>query len=125
MIDSMVNIRDFELMVSDTDMSKAGKGPMNIEIHLALADELITRLRESERDAARWRMALSKHENDRDGFGMVEFKSSSQFLSFADVTAHIDYEIDRAMKENQCYDDEIMFSGQVIDAIDSAGIIYK
>lgn len=55
MIDSMVNIRDFELMVSDTEMSKAGKGPMNIEIHWALADELITRLREAERDAVRYR----------------------------------------------------------------------
>ena len=30
-----------------------------------------------------------------------------------------------AQWSNQCYDDEIMFSGQVIDAIDSAGISYK
>ena len=61
--------------------------------------DLVTRLREAEKDAARWRMALSKHENDRDGFEMVEMKSSSHFLSFADVTAHIDYEINQAMKE--------------------------
>ena len=55
MIEEMVNIRDFELMVSETEMSKAGKGQMNIEIHWALADELITRLREAEKDAARYR----------------------------------------------------------------------
>ena len=30
-----------------------------------------------------------------------------------------------AQWSNQCYDDEIMFSGQVIDAIDSAGVSYK
>lgn len=30
-----------------------------------------------------------------------------------------------AQWSNQCYDDEIMFSGQVIDAIESAGISYK
>ncbi len=55
MINGMVNVRDFELMVSETEMSKAGKGPMNIEIHWVLADELITRLREAEKDAARYR----------------------------------------------------------------------
>lgn len=55
MIEEMVNIRDFELMVSETEMSKAGKGQMNIEIHWALADELITRLREAEKDAVRYR----------------------------------------------------------------------
>ena len=55
MIDEMVHIRDFELMVSETEMSKAGRGPMNIEIHWALADELITMLLESYDDAARYR----------------------------------------------------------------------
>ena len=59
----------------------------------------VTRLREAEKDAERWRMALSKHENEMDGFEMVEMKSSSHFLQFADVTSHIDYDIDQAMKE--------------------------
>jgi len=88
MIDSMVNIRDFELMVSDTDMSKAGKGPMNIEIHLALADELITRLREAEKDAERyrWLRDIARHEYDVDDF----FDGSSD---------SVDGMIDKAMKE--------------------------
>lgn len=64
MINGVVNVRDFELMVSETEMSKAGKGPMNIEIHWALADELITRLREAEKDASRYRWIKLNVEND-------------------------------------------------------------
>jgi len=92
MIDSMVNIRDFELMVSDTDMSKAGKGPMNIEIHWALADELITRLREAERDAARYKYLKSDHKTKN-------LYSYQQDMKDRYWDEDIDSEIDQAMKE--------------------------
>jgi len=92
MIDSMVNIRDFELMVSDTDMSKAGKGPMNIEIHWALADELITRLREAKRDAARYKYLKSDHKTKN-------LYSYQQDMKDRYWDEDIDSEIDQAMKE--------------------------
>lgn len=92
MIDSMVNIRDFELMVSDTEMSKAGKGPMNIEIHWALADELITRLREAERDAARYKYLKSDHKTKN-------LYSYQQDMKDRYWDEDIDSEIDQAMKE--------------------------
>ena len=88
-----LDILEFSLGVAESS------GDKTTAIYCASLRELITRLREAEKDAERWRMALSKHENDRDGFEMVELKSSSHFLSFADVTTHIDYEIDQAMKE--------------------------
>ena len=93
MIDSMVNIRDFELMVSDTEMSKAGNGPMNIEIHWALADELITRLREAERDAARYKHLKSDHKTKN-------LYSYQQDMKDRYWDEDIDSEIDQAMKES-------------------------
>ena len=103
MIDSMVNIRDFELMVSDTEMSKAGKGQMNIEIHWALADELITRLREAERDAARyqWLRESASLEN-HGGFEYdLPLIHAVRYMDGAELNQEMTFDeaIDQAMKE--------------------------
>ena len=103
MIEEMVNIRDFELMVSETEMSKAGKGQMNIEIHWALAYELITRLREAEKDAARYRWL-----RDRVCMFYVSAEGCDSRDAYLTVTGYgdddsrevVDAAIDDQMKEN-------------------------
>lgn len=47
--------RDIEILISDIESARVGAGQMMVNVHLAAANELITRLRQAEKDAARYR----------------------------------------------------------------------
>ena len=54
-LDNFSMRRDIEALLSDIEKSSSGLGSMVIDIHGAAAEEIITRLRQAEKDAARYR----------------------------------------------------------------------